>query len=850
MRLPVADKKEKIISELLKTGRLVLSSPPGSGKSTQVPQFLLDSGRVKGRIAVLQPRRLAARMLAARVSYERGSTVGKTVGCRVKLEDRTSAETRIIFETEGILLRELIADPQLKKYGCIIFDEFHERHMASDLALAACLELQKKSRPDLLIAVMSATLDIGKISDYMYPCATVKAEGRVYPVTVKYCDAASTKLPVWETAAKAAAMLAPAGRGNVLVFMPGSYEINRTIAEMRRRPVLSGFDILPLYGSMKNDAQDRVLAVTDKRKIIVATNIAETSLTVNGVELVIDSGLARTARYDATRAVNTLFTGRITKASADQRAGRAGRTAPGLCLRLWTETDNRSLSPDTEPEILRLDLSESLLLLKACGYKTFSVLKWLDLPPAEDIAKAENLLNLLGATDKNGQITATGHRMAAFPLSPRYSRMLTEAAETGCLAESALIAAAAQGKSIWLRETHRENSFHSDLYATIEALQHCEEENFSIAVCAHYGIEKNAAKEACALAAGLVRTGQALSRKTYIKYGEKLTENLHGDNISGLSGKLAAAFLRAFPDRVAALLPGSSKRYALSGGRRASLDNNSAANGARIIAAGEALEKNSPNGTDITLSLAAEIKEEWLRQAFPEQMKEETVTSLDPEMLSPVIQKNIYYRDVPVRTSAVQAVRSRASSELIAEEFISGRHKFTEWNEETEEWLARADFLSKACPDFGIEPLSEEDTALIINDICSDAKSVSDAKNRPVLPHLKDWYGPAVCRLIEEHAPSRMKMPGGRRARIRYPLNGEPYLEARIQDLYEFLETPRIAAGRVPLVIHILAPSMRPVQVTKDLRNFWENVYPELRPALARRYPRHKWLQPLPRKNR
>ena len=844
MHLPVLDKKEEIIKELLKTGRLVLSSPAGSGKSTQVPQFLLDSGRIKGRIAVLQPRRLAARMLAARVSAERGSAVGKTIGCRVKLEDSTSAETRIIFETEGILLRELISDPQLKKYGCIIFDEFHERHLASDLALSACLELQKKTRPDLLLIAMSATLDIDKISDYMSPCAAVKAEGRMYPVTIKYCDAISAKQPVWETAAKAAAMLAPARTGNVLVFMPGAYEINRTIEEMRKRAALSGFDILPLYGSMKNDAQDRVLAAADKRKIIVATNIAETSLTVNGVELVIDSGLAKTARYDAARAVNTLFTGKITRASAEQRAGRAGRTAPGMCLRLWTEAENRSLPPDTEPEILRLDLSESLLLLKACGYKTFSALKWIDLPPQEDIDKAEKLLNALGAADKNGKLTEEGRRMAAFPLSPRYSKMLVESARTGCLPESALIAAAAQGKTIWLKETRRENSSRSDLYAAAEALKRCKEENFSYAVCGHYGIERNAAREACELAASLIRAGQIFSSAKSRNAAEnsKKAAAKQNANMYSISEKTAKAFLQAFPDRIAALLPGSDKRYAMPGGKRASLDKYSAANGARIIAAGEALEKNSSGSADIMLSFAAEIKEEWLRQIFPDQIKEETAASLDPEMLSPVMKKNLYYRDVLLKASAVQASRSRASSELIAEEFISGRHKFTEWNEETEEWLARIDFLSKACPDFGIEPLSEEDTALIINDICSDAKSVSDAKNRPVLPHLKDWYGWEICRLIDKYAPDRMKMPGGRRARIRYPRNGEPYLEAKIQDLYEFRETPRIAAGRVPLVIHILAPSMRPVQVTKDLKNFWENIYPELKPALSRRYPKHKWL--------
>lgn len=832
MPLPILEKKTEITEKLLAERRLALAAPAGSGKSTQVPQMLLECGKIKGLIAVLQPRRLAARMLAKRISQERNSELGKETGYRVRLEDKTSRETKIVFETDGILLRDLIRDPKLQKYGCIIFDEFHERHIASDIALAACLELQKKSRPDLLIAVMSATLDIKKISSYLAPCGTVIAEGRMYPVAIKYCDSISAKMPIWESAAKAAAMLAKQTERHTLIFMPGAYEINRTIEELKKRPALNDFQINALHGSMRNEAQDQALAETGRRKIIVSTNIAETSLTIDGVSLVIDSGKARIARYDASRAMNILSIEKITKASAAQRAGRAGRTGPGLCLRLWTEFENRALKPDSEPELLRLDLSEALLILKACGYKHFQDLSWLDMPDSRDIEKAEALLAMLGAADKNGELTANGRSMAWLPVPPRYARMLLEGIRQGCAAECSLIAAAAQGKQIWISNKQRENDSYSDLSACASALRQCEAENFSFQACERLGIDRNAAREACMLAKSLsssienIKASNAPECNALISPGKRLTK----------------AFLTAFPDRIAALIPGSEKRYALPGGRKASLDQNSAANGAKIIVAGEALEKQTGKNFDIILSNAAAADYESIAEIFPYEINEKIISSLDKETLSPITQKNTYYKDILLKSERMGTAKKNISSELIAEEFISGRHKLAFWNDETEEWLARIDFLSKACPDFGIEPLSDEDIALIINDICSGAKSVSDAKSRQVLPHLKDWYGWEKCRIIEEHAPARMKMPNGRKARIKYPKNGEPYLEAKIQDLYGFKETPKIAAGRVPLVIHILAPSMRPVQVTKDLKSFWSESYPKLKPALARRYPKHKWL--------
>ena len=817
--LPISVKAAEIAAAAGRSRRLIISSPPGSGKSTKVPQLLLDSGRLKGRIAVLEPRRLAARMLAARVARERGGTAGGEVGYRVRFEDRTGPKTRIIFETEGILLRELVSDPRLSAYSAIVLDEFHERHIHGDLALAACLALQEGPRPDLLVAVMSATLDENRLAAYLEPCETVRAEGRLYPVSVAYCDEASAKLPAPETAARACAEAMARTSGHALVFMPGAWEIGRTLSEIAKHPSLSAFDALPLHGELRPAEQDAAVSPSSRRKIIVATNIAETSLTIDGVTAVVDSGLARVARYDASRGINTLFTERITADSAEQRAGRAGRTAPGTCLRLWTEREQRSLQRSLEPEIRRLDLSEALLALKASGLGGFGALRWLDPPAAEDAARAEKLLRELGACGPDGGVTPEGREMARYPLHPRYARMLAEGARLGCVWEAALAAAAAQGRGLWVSGRRRENEARSDLHEAVFALQRASVSGFDFRDCERFGLRRQPALEAWQTARRLAG-GAAPS----------------GDD----GGRLARCFLRAFPDRVAALQPGSAGRYALTGGRRARLSPESAANGAAVVCAGEALESAGRTGADITLSFAAEIKEEWLREAFPDEVRDETRPALDKDMLTPVTEKRALYRGIVVRSEITSAARGSAS-DLIAEEFISGRHKFSSWDEEAEDWLLRVEFLARACPDFGIEPLSEEDRRLVISDLCAGARSVAEAKNRPVLGALKDWYGWEKCRLVDQHAPARLQMPGGRKARIRYPKNGEPFLEAKIQDLFTFTETPRVASGRVPLVVHILAPSMRPVQVTKDLKSFWAESYPKLRPALARRYPKHKW---------
>ncbi|MGA7213584.1 MAG: helicase-related protein, partial [Terrimicrobiaceae bacterium] len=454
--LPIYDLDEEIIRTLGENGRLILRAPTGSGKSTQVPQILLDGGALgSGRCVILQPRRLATRMLAKRVAEERGAQLGDEVGYQIRLDNVSSPLTRILFVTEGIILRQMLANPSLDGVSTLIFDEFHERHLYSDISLARALGLQESLRPDLKIIVMSATLDGPQLERYLAPCKPLSSEGRTFPVDIEHLRHEPRDDPPWELAAEAVSQNLARTDGDILVFMPGAYEIQRTIREMAHRAP-SGCLILPLHGELPASEQDKAVARTGKRKIIVSTNVAETSLTIDGVTMVVDAGLARVARYDPHRGINTLLIEKISRASAEQRSGRAGRTAPGLCIRLWTQRDHALRAPAELPEIKRLDLAETVLTLKAAGVHDLNSFRWMDKPEEKSLGRAEQLLADLGALDSHtGEITPTGLRMLSFPVHPRYARMFLAAKEFDCVRAAALIAALTQSRNLLMRTERR-----------------------------------------------------------------------------------------------------------------------------------------------------------------------------------------------------------------------------------------------------------------------------------------------------------------------------------------------------------------------------------------------------------
>ncbi|MEC8208983.1 MAG: helicase-related protein, partial [Verrucomicrobiota bacterium] len=509
--LPIHAVANQIIDGTAAHGRVVISAPTGSGKSTQVPQILIDSKVLKGEVVVLQPRRLAARMLAQRVARERSSKLGGTVGYQIRFENVVSKGTRIRFVTEAILLRQILSDPTLKGVGAVVFDEFHERHLSSDLSLSCVLQAVQSERPDLKIIVMSATLDIDSLENYLEPCARVEAIGRMYPVTIQYMGSALNRgaAPVWERASAAFRFAVREQLlGDVLIFMPGAYEISKTITSIQSLPEARGYEVLPLHGDLSPEAQDRAVHSGDKPKVIVATNVAETSITIEGVRVVIDGGLARIARFDARRGINSILIEPISLASAQQRAGRAGRTSNGTCLRLWSEAEHESRAPREEAEVKRVDLSETLLNLANAGITKPDEFPWFESPLPEALTRAHELLVDLSALDCCGKITEIGKQMAKLPLHPRVARMLIEASNRGVLEEVIPLAAFSQGRPFYRASrdaTIREAQIKqiedtadecSDFFVHLRAWEYAKSVRFNLQDCTKMGIHAGGARQA------------------------------------------------------------------------------------------------------------------------------------------------------------------------------------------------------------------------------------------------------------------------------------------------------------------------------------------------------------------
>lgn len=835
-RLPVLDLEPEIATRLRRARRLVLSAPTGSGKSTQVPQMLLRGGFLeRGQAVILQPRRLAARLLAARVAHELGSPLGGLAGYQVRFENVTGPATRIRFVTEGILLREMIRSPSLEGVAALVFDEFHERHLYGDITLARALELQERERPDLSILVLSATLDLERVSEYLRPCETLWAEGRLHPVAIEYAPGEG---PLWEQAADAFARWARAGgRGDVLVFMPGAYEIGRTLEAFRERPEAQGYLLLPLHGELPPADQDAAVTPAGRPKVVVATNVAETSITIEGVRLVIDSGLARVPRYDPARGINTLFVEKVSRASAEQRAGRAGRTGPGTCVRLWGEREHAARPAREVPEVRRLDLSEALLLLRASGVEDLRAFRWMDPPEERALAAAEELLGDLGAL-REGRLTEVGRRMAAFPVHPRFARMLLAAESWGAVPEAALAAALAEGrellvravddKTVKFREQLRGGRAESDFEVLKHAWEYAARQDFRPEACRRAGIHAGAAR----------RVGPA--RDQFLRIAER--EGLDVRSGGAPQGALARCLLAGFPDRVARRAEAGTLRCELVHGRRGLLARQSAVRSAPLLVAAEIREVEGRGGEVHTLlSLAAAIEPEWLHEAFPDALNVRRHVFYDSAARRVVAEDQTRFYDLVLERRRVETPPAEEAARLLAAEVRAGRLEAPGWNDEVERWIRRVNFLARTCPELGIPPIDEAARDLLIQELCAGAVSYKDLKKRPALPVVRDWLSPKQQDLLEKHAPERLELPNGRRPRVEYGTGEPPTVALTIQELYGVMRLPALALGRATPRVQILAPNRRPVQVTADLAAFWAEHYPKVKKELQRRYPKHEW---------
>jgi ATP-dependent helicase HrpB len=875
--LPIYEIESQLVATLKRRRRLVLSAPTGSGKSTQVPQMLfkhglLDVDGAAGRVVVLQPRRIAARLLAARVAQELGVTLGQEVGYQIRFENVTSRTTRICFATEGVLLRQMVEDPTLNGVSAILFDEFHERHLYGDITLARALDLQESERTDLQLVVMSATLDSALLDRYLskqraaprseLECVTLASEGRTHPVQVHYADAPSydNREPIWEQAAQAfARYVSGGGEGDVLVFMPGGFEIARTLDAISHRAESKGFRCLPLHGELSPRDQDAAVARYEQRKVVVATNVAETSLTIDGVRLVIDSGLARIPRFDPYRGINTLLVERISQANADQRTGRAGRTAPGECHRLWSEAEHGDRAGQEKPEVQRLDLAEVVLTLKAAGVDDLHEFRWLEHPGDQRLAHAEALLLDLGglATSEartlneagqesenptrcglHSKITSLGRRMLAFPLHPRYARMLLAAEQLGCVYQACLVAALTQGRDLLLRKvdkssrTYREDMLGdrapSDFFLLMRAWHYAAKNNFALGACKRMGIHAVTARQVGPLLEQFLRIAKR--------------EGLNVEPRPANDEALQKCILIGFSDRVARRLDSGTLRCELVHNRRGVLARESAVQQAGLLVPAEVREIGQHGGeTHTILSLATEIRQAWLEELFPDDLNRELEVFYDASAKRVYAEELQTFRGLELDARKVEPPPLDAAARILAEQVQAGKLTLKHWNNAVDQWITRLNLLAGWCPEFELPRITPGDRQALVEQVCHGAFTYKDIKERAVKPVVLEWLNAMQRQLLEDHAPERLRLSNGRTPKVIYSDSEPPHIALRIQELYDVTETPTIAQGRTPVLLHILAPNMRPVQITRDLGGFWREHYPRVKSELQRRYPKHLW---------
>ena len=662
--LPIDALQADLVAACGRVRRLVLRAPTGSGKSTRIPQMLLDLNLVQGQIVVLQPRRIAARLLAARIAQERGVRLGGEVGYQIRFERVESAQTRIKFVTEALLLRQMASDPELKGVGAVVFDEFHERNLHSDVALALARRLQETHRPDLLIMAMSATLDTEGVAKWLGSAETLAAYGRAYPVQVEYTHLPrNSTRPIWDAAAEQVRrVLSEEAEGDILVFMPGSYEIMRTIGAVRNLPESGGIDILPLYGELPPEEQDRAVKPSPGRKVIVATNVAETSLTIPGVRAVVDAGLARIARFDPHRGIDTLLVEPVSQASAEQRAGRAGRTGPGRCIRLWSQTDHEARPLREVPEIKRVDLSETILLLLSSGWGEAATFPWYEKPDDKALQRALTVLADLGAVDAQGKLTNLGRRMSVFPAHPRYARMLLAAGYLDCVYEVCRIAGLAQGRDILFRKVDDrtenardsvEQEDGSDFFPRLALLQRAVEMKFDADACDRFGVHGQAARQADQAARQFLRLAE----------GQGLPVS---DRIADPAA-VRRCLLLGFSDRLAVRLDAGTLRCALVHGRTGELRRESSIRNAKLLVAAEVDEIQARGGVTTYLSLATAIEEAWLQELFPAEFSTVNQVRYDGSQRRVVTRVERRFRDLVLEAKEREDAPSDAASRLLAE---------------------------------------------------------------------------------------------------------------------------------------------------------------------------------------
>lgn len=854
--LPIDAVIPEIVDALKRARTLVLEAPPGAGKTTRVPPAMLDAGFADGgEIVVLQPRRLAARLAAVRVAEERGERPGDTVGWQVRFEEVASAKTRIRFVTEGVLTRRLLADPTLRGVAAVVLDEFHERHLDGDVA-AALLKRLRRTRPELAVAVMSATLDAEPIAAWLDGAPRVRSEGRRFDVAIEHLAKEDPRPLADQVAGAVKRLVADGLDGDVLVFLPGLAEIRRAAGACAELGSRHDLLVLPLHGELPPAEQDRAVKKAEKRKVILSTNVAETSVTIDGVVAVVDSGLARIASLSPWSGIPLLRVAKVSRASATQRAGRAGRTRPGRCVRLYTKHDHDTRPEQEAPEIRRLDLAETVLSLRANGIVP-AELDWLEAPPAGGLAAAETLLARLGAVDAAGKVTALGRRMLRFPVHPRQSRLILEADARGAGEAGCLLAALAGERDIRsadARGGHAKDVGTSDLLELATA--------FDEAVSADFPADPRSRRDPHDSHSFVERVRRFGLEPGAVTSVERVRKQLSAvlrrtrDGAPPVPAKdfdepLRIATLAAYPDRVARRKPEPpGDELVLAGGGSAKLDRSSVCRDADLLVCVDTQERRDAapatrtpfpaKGPSVLVRVASEIEPEWLLDLFPDRVRDESEVRWHAQGERVEATSRLVYDGLVLEESKTRAPDDAAARVLAEAALARGPAAFVEEGD-LDRFLGRVAFLREHAPDLGIPPFGDAEVRATLVELCEGRRTFAELRDADLPGALRAKLPPPVARALEKLTPDRITLPGGRGVKVTYEPGKPPWIASRLQDFFGMAQGPRIADGRVPLVIHLLAPNQRDLQVTTDLAGFWDRHYPAIRRELCRKYPRHSW---------
>jgi ATP-dependent helicase HrpB len=794
-----------VLDELARTlaghNAAVLVAPPGAGKTTRVPLALLDAPWLKGRkIIMLEPRRIAARASAERMAKTLGERAGETVGYRVRFGSKISRATRIEVVTEGIFARQILDDPELTGVAAVLFDEFHERSLDADLGLALARDAQTGLREDLRILVMSATLDGARVAKLLGDAPVVASEGRAFPVETRYLGR-KPDAPLERQMADAIATALRADPGSVLAFLPGAAEIRRTQNFLSERVHDASIEIVPLFGALDAAVQDRAIAPAPKgqRKVVLATSIAETSLTIEGVRIVVDSGMARVPRYEPDIGLTRLETVRASRAAVDQRRGRAGRTEPGVCYRLWDEPQTASLAAYTQPEILSADLSSMVLDLAQWGVSDPTTLAFLDSPPAPALKEANSLLAELGALDGDGRITAEGQSLRALALPPRLARMIVDSHRLGAGEEAAEIAAILTERGL--------GGDSVDLDVRLDQFRRD-------------------------------RAQRASSARSLAQRWASQVASTEGPPAEDTAPSTGIMLAFAFPDRVARNRGNGS--FVLANGRGAAVEQTSPLARAPYIAVGE-LTGTAAQGR---ILLAASITQADIELRFAGQIENAEEVSFDRTAMALRARRKKTLHAITLSEAPMALSPSAETARIFAAGLIAAGFDKLPWSKSLQQWRDRVMFLRKAegdsWPDLSDAALAAEAENWLVPVLYDkiSLKEVSAGDLSDTMMGLLPWE---LRARLEREAPTHFEAPTGTMLAIDYEAEQGPTIAVRLQELFGLNTHPSIAKGAVPLVLELLSPAQRPVQVTRDLPGFWRGSYAAVRSDLRGRYPRHPW---------